>query len=141
MPSFRYQFAGFELTPLGFHREDMSRVGAVALDSERDRITRGLNVDDLPALPLSAGYRKQKLKAGKQARRDWNFTGDALRTMQAQAGDGQASIEFAGGGQKLAALGRWNANREQMAGLSPSDQAKVTAAQEEIFRAKVNGHE
>lgn len=141
MPSFTYRFQPFELRSLSFGRDDMAQVGQVSLDAQRDRIGRGVNVNDLPALPLSRAYQKQKSRAGKPPRRDWTFSGGTLRSMRAHATEGQAVVVFEGGGQKLTSLERWNAAREQMAGLSPADQAKVQAVQEQIFRAKVNGHE
>lgn len=141
MPSYVYRFQSFELNRLGFGREDMALVGQVAVDSQRDRIGRGLNVNDIPALPLSKPYQKQKTRAGRPGLRDWTFSGDTLRSMQAQATDGQAVVVFEGDQQKLARLARWNAAREQMAGLSPVDQAKVEAAQQQIFHVKVSGHE
>lgn len=93
----------------------------------RDRISRGINGDDVPSRALSPNYLKQKVAKGKAPVRDWDMTGrtlQALRTLAAS--ENRANIGF---NNPIAnRIARWNNKKERAFTLSPSDKEVFIAA-------------
>lgn len=73
----------------------MVRLGSIAAASIKDRLSRGENVSDAPAKPLTVGYARRKSKRAPPALRNWKFTGRTLRSMQVlSANENRARIGF-----------------------------------------------
>lgn len=82
----------------------MAEISDKLVASIKERLADGLDANDGPAPALSfrqnsesnwPSYANQKIKAGKQPMRDWNFTGRTLRSLHTlSATDNRAIIGF-----------------------------------------------
>lgn len=112
----------------GYQPEQMKEISQELIEAGiRARIMRGQNTYDGAATPLKRGYARMKQRRGKQALRDWVFTGRTLRSLQVlSATHNKSIIGFTDAvSNKRAAI---NNARERQFGISPSDQAVLNQA-------------
>ena len=125
-------------TPITIPKPDtalMERLGAIAIEHERERLARGLNANDEPARPLSPKYVKQKQRAGLVAIRNLMLTGQLLASRRiTSATDTSVSVEFTDDRDRLKA--EQNDRIEQMTGQSPESKAAVLAELRKLYGAK-----
>jgi phage gpG-like protein len=110
-----------------FSSDEMNTLATILRDSMRDRIQRSLNVDDQPARPLTPKYAKRKEAKGKNPVRDWNLSGNTLRSMAVlSANENRAVIGF--NNPIAGRIAHWNNLRERAFGVSPRDRQTLVAA-------------
>ncbi len=122
--------ARFVLGP--FTSEDMLTIGNVVVDSIKDRLHKGLNINDQPAKPLKPGrdghkgYPDYKAARGLQPFRDWLWTGRTLRSLKVkQVSENRAVIGFIDPNADL--IAHVNNIRERAFGISPKDRQALAA--------------
>jgi hypothetical protein len=117
-------------------REQMQETGQAVVDSELDRMSRGINANDQPAKPLNPRYEKRKLNVGASPIRDNRLTGETLASFGVlEAADGFARVGFSSESAEIKA--ERTQRIEPMVGLSPNDaQAPIKKAHEH-FAANV----
>lgn len=122
--------ARFVVSP--FSPQQMQELGDVFVASQDARLGAGLNVYDLPAMPLKrrangkAGYPEGKVRKGLKAIRDWFYTGRTRRSIKVlSANENQVVIGATDAvvDQRIA----FNNARERQFGMSPNDREAVTA--------------
>src|ERR1039458_454448 len=110
-----------------FSSDQMNTLAGILRDSMRNRIQRGLNVNDQPAKPLKPAYAKTKQIKGKNAVRDWTMSGNTLRAMAVlSANENRAVIGF--NNPVASRVARFNNLRERAFGVSPLDRQVLVAA-------------
>lgn len=110
-----------------FSSDQMLTLGNILAGSMRDRISRGLNVYDLPAKALNAAYAKGKAAKGRNPVRDWTMSGNTLRALQCiAANENRALISF--NNPIAGRIAHWNNIKERAFGVSPRDEATIVAA-------------
>ncbi|HZT29242.1 MAG TPA: hypothetical protein VFA33_05130 [Bryobacteraceae bacterium] len=129
--------ARFVLGP--FTSEDMLAIGNVVVDSIKDRLHKGLNVNDQQAKPLKPGrnghrgYPDYKSARGLQPFRDWFWTGHTLRALKVkQASENRCVIGFIDPNADL--IAHVNNLRERAFGISPKDRQVMVAAIKTVLR-------
>lgn len=132
MPEFGYRQTGsYDLPRLGLNDQAAAVVANVALAAVLSRISRGLNVNDSPAPPLTRFYERYKQQHGKSSNRDWNLTGQTIAQLRVlSATPHEITIGFGPGvnAQTLVALALWNRGDKQMMGLSSANRQEVAGA-------------
>ncbi len=115
-----------------FTSEDMLTIGNVVVDSIKDRLHKGLNINDQPAKPLKPGrdghkgYPDYKAARGLQPFRDWLWTGRTLRSLKVkQVSENRAVIGFIDPNADL--IAHVNNIRERAFGISPKDRQALAA--------------
>ena len=130
----RNRFEDSRFEPVRFGAEEMAQVANEASRVMHERIGRGETVEGRPATPLSPGYARYKSRRGLPAIRDWTLTGETLAQLRVvEVSPGSATVAFDGASNKLLRLARWNAERDQMIGLSEADQQQVLNVQESLY--------
>lgn len=124
------------LDRLKFDRDQMSDIGQVAVNSELERLSRGVDSNDQPAPPLNPRYEKRKIKAGATPIRDNRLTGEMLASFGVRNADtNSASVGFS------SEISEIKAERTQrlapMIGLSPTDEAAAVKKAEQHFAENV----
>ena len=116
--------ARFVLGP--FTSEDMLTIGNVVVESIKDRLHKGLNINDQPAKPLKPGrngkrgYPDYKAVRGLQPFRDWFWTGRTLRSLKVKsASENRCVIGFVD--PNADRIAHVNNLREKAFGVSPKD--------------------
>ena len=119
----------------GLTSQQMVEIGAVCVDSIKERLSHGQNVSDTSAKPLSAGsrgrgYRTYKARRSPPAVRNWRFTGRTLRAMRVlRADENKAVIGFS---DPIAAMrAAINNRRERQFGISPASWRNILAEVED----------
>lgn len=122
-----------------FTSEDMLTIGNVVADSIKDRLHKGLNINDQPAKPLKPGrngkrgYPDYKAARGLQPFRDWFWTGRTLRSLKVkQASENRCIIGFIDPNADL--IAHVNNIRERAFGISPKDRQAMVAVIRAILR-------
>ena len=106
-------------------------VADALVSASRDRITRGVNILDQPAKPLTLQYAKKKVKMGALPIRNLTNTGALMSTYGVQTEDPKSIVIGWDAEQEKKVV--WNEKRDKMAGLSPLDkEAGQEAAREEL---------
>ncbi len=83
------------IAPVGLTGEQMRDVAAAAHGAVRDRIRRGLDVNDTPARPLARRYEARKVRKGKRPVPDMEYTGQTMTAFGVQgAAPGRATLGF-----------------------------------------------
>ena len=129
--------ARFVLGP--FTSEDMLEIGSVVVESMKDRLHKGLNINDQPAKPLKPGrngkrgYPDYKLSRGLQPFRDWFWTGRTIRSLKVkQVSENRCVIGFIN--PNADAVAHINNIRERAFGISPKDRQAMVAVIKAILR-------
>ena len=134
--------ARFTVSP--FTPQQMAELGAVARDSIKARIMRGVDVSDQPAPSLAIkigrgskgrGYAYWKSRKHPPAIRNWLYTGRTLGAMRVlTANQNRAVIGFS---DAVANLRAWyNNRRHRQFGMAPSDWRAVIAAVRKLGAVK-----
>lgn len=138
MNSFGFTMDRLEISleRLRFDRHQMSDIGQTAVDSELERLARGVDSNDQPAPPLNPRYEKRKIKAGATPIRDMRLTGQTLDSFGVlNADENSASVGFA---SDIAEIKAGRAQRiAPMIGLSPTDEAATVKKAEQHFAENV----
>ena len=129
--------ARFVLGP--FTSEDMLTIGNVVVESIKDRIHKGLNINDQPAKPLKPGrngkkgYPDYKAARGLQPFRDWFWTGRTLRSLKVKsASENRCVIGFVD--PNADRIAHVNNIRERAFGVSPKDRQAMVAVIKAVLR-------
>jgi hypothetical protein len=129
--------ARFVLGP--FTSEDMLTIGNVVVESIKDRLHKGLNINDQPAKPLKPGrngkrgYPDYKAARGLQPFRDWFWIGRTLRSLKVKsASENHCVIGFIDPNADL--IAHVNNIRERAFGISPKDRQAMAAAIRAVLR-------
>lgn len=122
MISFDVHTNEFRLKPIRLTAKE--EIGAVAIESERERITEAVNVNDDPAKPLAHRYAYEKKLRGGKPIRDLTLTGDMLRSRTIESIEGN-EIRIAFADDRETEKARKNDAIDQMTGLSPRNQEEV----------------
>jgi hypothetical protein len=129
--------ARFVLGP--FTSEDMLDIGNVVVESIKDRLHKGLNINDLPAKPLKPGrngkrgYPDYKAARGLQPFRDWFWTGRTLRSLKVKsASENRCIIGFID--PHADRVAHVNNLRERAFGVSPKDRQAMVAVIKAVLR-------
>jgi hypothetical protein len=129
--------ARFVLGP--FTSEDMLTIGNVVVDSIKDRLHKGLNINDQPAKPLKPGrdghkgYPDYKAARGLQPFRDWLWTGRTLRSLKVkQVSENRCVIGFIDPNADL--IAHVNNLRERAFGISPKDRLALNAVVRAVLK-------
>jgi hypothetical protein len=129
--------ARFVLGP--FTSEDMLEIGNVVVESIKDRLHKGLNINDQQAKPLKPGrngkrgYPDYKAARGLQPFRDWFWTGRTLRSLKVkQASENRCVIGFID--PNADRIAHVNNLRERAFGVSPKDRQAMVAAIKAVLR-------
>jgi hypothetical protein len=129
--------ARFVLGP--FTSEDMLDIGNVVVESIKDRLHKGLNINDLPAKPLKPGrngkrgYPDYKAARGLQPFRDWSWTGRTLRSLKVKsASENRCIIGFID--PHADRVAHVNNLRERAFGVSPKDRQAMVAVIKAVLR-------
>lgn len=110
-----------------FSSESMATLGGILGDDIGSRIGRGLNVNDIPALPLSAVYAKTKARKGRNPVRDWIMSGRTLAALKClTANENKAVIGF--NNPVAGRIAHWNNLRERAFGVSSLNRTVIRAA-------------
>jgi len=130
--------ARFVLGP--FTSEDMLTIGNVVVESIKDRLHKGLNVNDQPAKPLKPGrngkkgYPDCKAARGLQPFRDWFWTGRTMRSLKVkQASENRCVIGFVD--PNADRIAHVNNLRERAFGISFKDRLALTAVARGVLKA------
>lgn len=122
-----------------FTSEDMLEIGNVVVDSIKDRLHKGLNINDEAAKPLKPGrngkrgYPDYKAARGLQPFRDWFWTGRTIRSLKVkQASENRCVIGFIN--PNADAIAHVNNIRERAFGISPKDRQAMVAVVRAILR-------
>jgi hypothetical protein len=145
----RITHARFTLSP--FSSENMHELGNAVLKSVKDRIHKGLDINDAPAKPLKPTthidkngslaafipYPLQKERKGKQPIRDLTFTGGLMNSLQVVSASEDRAVIASNNPVKDKVL-HANTRISKQFGLSPTDkevmQKKVRALLERNIR-------
>ena len=129
--------ARFVLGP--FTSEDMLEIGSVVVESIKDRLHKGLNINDQPAKPLKPGrngkrgYPDYKAARGLQPFRDWFWTGRTLRSLKVKsASENRCVIGFVD--PNADRIAHVNNIRERAFGVSPKDRQAMVAVIKAVLR-------
>ena len=129
--------ARFVLGP--FTSEDMLTIGGVVVESIKDRLHKGLNINDQPAKPLKPGrngkrgYPDYKAARALQPFRDWFWTGRTLRSLKVKsASENRCVIGFVD--PNADRIAHVNNIRERAFGISPKDRQAMVAAIRAVLR-------
>ena len=119
---YSHQSVSARYQPRPYSASEMSGAGMAMMASMKQRIGRGLDVNEAPAPPLTDAYRKIKQRRTGSSIRDWRYTGVTLQQMQIMtAGVNTVTIGFAG--QHANMVAAINNARCQQFALSRNDLA------------------
>ena len=116
--------------------DDMRELGETVLASNRERASRGVNANDVPAKPLTPRYAKRKQRRGQPAIRnlllDGRMWGDA-GVLNSDADS--VTVAFHSGLQQIKA----NTNNliDRFFGVSPTDDLRISAKAQQRVDEKV----
>jgi len=129
--------ARFVLGP--FTSEDMLEIGNVVIESIKDRLAKGLNINDAPAKPLKPGrnghrgYPEDKIRHGLAPFRDWYWSGRTLRSLKVKsASENRCVIGFIDSHSD--AVAHINNIRERAFGISPRDRNAMISIIKAVLR-------
>ena len=107
-----------------FTTEQMSSIGAFAIEVLKERNATGIDIFDRPSEPLQPKYAKQKERKGLQPIRDLRLTGNMLGSVQAtETADDHVKIQVRG--STPFRKGIFNQNIDPWFGLSPHDEQRL----------------
>ena len=108
----------------GLSANQARQVGEYAIELERERLARGLDIKDQPAKDLTAAYQKQKQRAGQPPIRNLVLTGRMLASRSViQAADNSVQIGFSDSAMYQRA--QVNESIDPELGISPSGKRKL----------------
>ena len=117
----------------------MLTIGNVVVESIKDRLHKGLNINDQPAKPLKPGrngkrgYPDYKAARGLQPFRDWFWTGRTLRSLKVKsASENRCVIGFVD--PNADRIAHVNNLRERAFGVSPKDRQAMVAIIKAVLR-------
>jgi hypothetical protein len=119
-----------------FSEPQMRQLGAVAIDAEKTRLAAGLNIQDIPAKPLSRGYARQKQRVRGSAFRDLRLTGRTLAGLSVVEAS-PVSVVVGFSDSEAFRRARFNESIDPMIGLSARDQEVVDVKARDIFASNV----
>lgn len=129
----RFNGARVRLRGFGMRKLHNLKVLLEGIKSIRERLARGIGENDAPTKPLNKGYARRKVRKGKRAIRDLNFTGDLLPGIKPRYADDNQAIADATGRK-----GRMKARMyRRLLQFSPADQAKMSRLAEQLHRENV----
>lgn len=109
------------------------------VDSIKERIAKGMNVNDSPAKPLKPGrngrrgYPDRKIAHGLAPIRDWSWRGRTMRSLAVKAvSENRVVIGFTD--PQADAIAHFNNRREKQFGVSPKDRSVLTRAVAALLR-------
>lgn len=143
MATFETKVRHQELAFSPFSSSQMNDFGNIMLGVIRDRITRGIDVQDRPARALNPGYAKDKIRHGNEPIRNWTYSGRTMASLKVKiASEDSVSIGFLNGltGRKVTVetIVRILNKMVPQWGVSPRDEeAKVAAVRAMLEQHKV----
>jgi hypothetical protein len=109
-----------------FSRQDMLKIGQAAIQSVKQRVTRGLNLNDQRMKRLDPEYEKGKRSAGKQPIRNLWFSGQMLGAITpVQVTSNRVVIGFTRRSELIKA--RSNQKRQPFFGISRHNEEVIVA--------------
>src|ERR1019366_3702087 len=110
-----------------FSSDAMATLAGILRDSMRERIGKAMNANDQVSKSLSPSYAKRKVTKGKNPVRDWNMSGNTLRSMAVlTANENRAVIGF--NNPIAGRIAHFNQLRERAFSVSPMDRRTLVAA-------------
>jgi hypothetical protein len=118
-----------------FTQDELHALAEAAMKTEQERISKGVDIHDQPAKPLTQPYERRKERAGKKGIRDMHNTGKLLASRDVVSVDGQGiEVGFTLTQEEL--IARINNTRDPMFGLSPDNIDDVNSEASRIFAGK-----
>ena len=126
-----------KLNAIGLDRRDMAKISSRAMELIRLRVSRGLDVNNRPMAPLSAGYAAKKRSMGQSPIRNMMFSGTMLGSLvPIEITSSRAVVGFTRQSEQSKAVANQNRRGSRWFGLSKSDEQQVQNFADRLLRDK-----